>query len=228
MCRICSPNSLGKLSVPITIAFFTFAVSLSIFHTLPSALHTIAFCPSATLKSLTAIIFILVKGYFLKKEALLIYLILSLLPLLCVRDPIGRYRLYIVPFLILLLPILYTLVKNNKDFIKVVVIFLLVVVINFIASWGILDLRTGDYVAWALANESKLTSLVKENPKDEETIRLTKQEILSSFETAWINSNYTHTSSGVNYLLRLLQYGNIPEALNVIKIGKNTQNPELL
>ena len=177
--------------------------------------------------ALTALIFILVKGYFLKKEALLIYLILSLLPLLCVRDPIGRYRLYIVPFLILLLPILYTLVKKNKDFIKVVVIFLLVVVINFIASWGILDLRTGDYIAWALANESKLTSLIKENPKDEETIRLTKQEILSSFETAWINSNYTHTSSGVNYLLRLLQYGNIPEALNVINIGKNTQNPDV-
>jgi hypothetical protein len=176
---------------------------------------------------LTALIFIFLKGCFFKKEALVIYLIISLLPLLCVRDPIGRYRLYIVPLVILLLPVLYTLVKNNKDFIKVLSIFTLVIIVNFIATFGILDLRSSDYIAWALANESKLALLVKETPNNPQKIKVVKDEILDSFYTAWVNSNYNNNNSGVNYLLRLLQYGNIPEAVNVINIGKNTATPDV-
>lgn len=116
-----------------------------------------------------ALALILLSGRWKKKEGLILWAILLLALPLCGRDPIGRYRLLLCPFFIILAAQGITAVKlipvhgDKKSFLSrlphlrriiVIVSLLLSIVAVAYDSCQIRGLRSADFHAWALATES--------------------------------------------------------------------------
>ena len=107
-----------------------------------------------------SIAILLLSGQWKKKEGIILLLILLLAPALCGREPIGRYRLMLCPYFIVLavsgFPILCRIKRGMK---RNLILVTALLVSASTTAYGLSckhGLRLSDFHSWALAAEASL------------------------------------------------------------------------
>lgn len=142
-----------------------------------------------------------------KRESLLLFVILLLAFPLAAREPIGRYRLHLVPYFFLCGAYFFIVLQRNtkKSLILCASAYALALGINFAFS-SPAYVRAADHVAWGKAIEAK------NNGKP-------SRDSLSEFFRGWIKSNCSDRAAGVNLITSSLRANNMKLALQTIQDG---------
>jgi hypothetical protein len=142
-----------------------------------------------------------------KRESLLLLTILLLAFPLAAREPIGRYRLHLVPYFFLCAAYFFIVLQRNtkKSLLLCASAYALALGINFAFSSPAF-VRVSDHVAWGKAIEAK------NNGKP-------SRDSLREFFRGWIKSNYSDRAAGVNLITSSLRANNMKLALQTIQNG---------
>lgn len=112
-----------------------------------------------------AMLFLLLTGRWKKKEGFLLLPFFSLALFLCIREPIGRYRLLLLPWFTLLTVWFLCFIFEKKK--GVVTLLTLVLLLFFLtAALQAPPLRGADFFAWALALEKEAGKTTPEAMKE--------------------------------------------------------------
>ena len=99
------------------------------------------------------ILFLIITGSWKRKTGLILLPILSLSFFLCIREPIGRYRLLLLPWFVLLTVWFFHYIsKKNKYFAASV---LMLVILFHLTCLSAPPLRAADFSAWGWALEKE-------------------------------------------------------------------------
>ena len=143
-----------------------------------------------------------------RAEALTLLPILTLVLPLCVRDPIGRYRLTLIPYFILCAGYLLHTAKSRPRSQKLPAALAA-------ATFGIALtlpgyrrdlLRSDDYMAYALALE---------HPNGGKPT----EKSIGMLAEGWEKSGFKNDRLGMNLYVRLIKSGNYAEAWQVLQLG---------
>ena len=104
-------------------------------------------------------ILLITSGNWQKKEGLILLPILSLAVFLCIREPIGRYRLLLLPWFVLLTVWLITWCSTFKRRTAAAVLFCLFFGTTFFSPR---PLRAADHAAWGWALEKEAGKITPE------------------------------------------------------------------
>ena len=141
------------------------------------------------------------------REGLLLGIILLLALPLAAREPIGRYRLHLVPYFVLCGAYFFIVLLRNtrKSNYLCGGAYALALGVNFSFSQPA-QIRVSDHVAWGRAAEIKN----KGNPS---------AESLREFFWAWNKSNWSDRAAGVNLITSSCRAGNMRLAMQTIHEG---------
>ena len=141
------------------------------------------------------------------REGLLLGVIILLALPLAAREPLGRYRLHLVPYFVLCAAYFFTVLLKNSRKSNYLCggAYALALGVNF-AFGQPAQIRVSDHVAWGRAVEMKNNG----NPS---------AESLREFFTAWNRSNWSDRAAGVNLITSSCRAGNMPLAMQTIEQG---------
>ena len=148
--------------------------------------------PGALMPFALAGILLMLPRFRCREGILLGVMILLALPL-AARDPIGRYRLHLIPYFIVAAAFFCIRLAEKKRRILLLCAgaFLLSVMLNVI-FYQKPFFRTADFVAWGKAQEA-----------DRQTA-----DALSTYFRGWLSSRYTDRAAAVNLITCALRNGN--------------------
>ena len=183
------------------------------YYFLCDAMPVLRFLPGPGLllpAALAGILLLLRPGELPRPAATVLIPIATLMLPLCVRDPIGRYRLTLLPYFILAAGFWIACIsappgKRRRAAVPQALLALLAGIgIGLLAPEPYL--RAADYLTHALALEA-------------ESGGNTTPESLSFLAEGWQRSGFRHNPLGINLALRFLETGNIKQAERVIRTG---------
>ena len=149
-----------------------------------------------------AIFLFLLKGLWRKKEGLILIPVFTLAFFLCIREPIGRYRLLLLPWFCLLTVCLFDYCcKTKKRTLYLAAALLLGFVVYRTALWAP-PLRAADFSAWGWALEKEAGKITP--------------EVMAHFHTAF--NLKPETNNAVALITRAIQTENRALAENSAKI----------
>lgn len=150
---------------------------------------------------------LLMTARFRRREGLLLAVIALLALPLAAREPIGRYRLHLVPYFIVCAAYFFTVLRQGSVRTNVLCggAFALALFINFAFSPPAF-IRASDHTAWALALESAAGGRVS-------------QASVREFSEGWRNSGFADKTCGVNLILRFIKAGDLASAARVCGEG---------
>ncbi|MBQ7207302.1 MAG: hypothetical protein IJS01_05840 [Lentisphaeria bacterium] len=151
--------------------------------------------------------FLLMTARFRRREGLLLSVIVLLALPLAAREPIGRYRLHLVPYFIVCAAYFFSVLRQGRVMTNVLCggAFALALFINFAFSTPAF-IRASDHTAWALALEHAAGGRIS-------------PDSLREFAEGWRNSGFTDRSCGVSLVLRFLRAGDLASAARVCGEG---------
>ena len=121
-----------------------------------------------------AILFLLGTGLWKKKEGFLLLPVFALALFLCIREPIGRYRLLLLPWFTILAVWLFNYLAQKKK--GGVMILTLAMLLFGTCSLQAPRLRGADYFAWGMALEKEAGKTTPEALKEFKTAFLLKPD----------------------------------------------------
>ena len=122
-----------------------------------------------------AILFLLLTGRWKKKEGFLLVPVFALAVFLCIREPIGRYRLLLLPWFTLLTVWLFSYFSAKKS--RLPLCLIVSGVLIFIGcSLTAHPLRGADFFAWGVALEKEAGKTTPEALKEFKTAFLLKPD----------------------------------------------------
>ena len=111
-----------------------------------------------------ALLFLLLTGRWKKKEGFLLLPVLSLALFLCIREPIGRYRLLLLPWFTLLTVCFFSYFIEKR---KGICLFpVAAMLLFFLTALYVPPIRGADHFAWALALEKEAGKTTPEAMKE--------------------------------------------------------------
>ena len=151
--------------------------------------------------------FLLMLGRIGRREGVIVFVIVLLALPLAAREPIGRYRLHLIPCFVVCAAWFFNVLRTGTPRTNVLcgASFALALGVNFMFS----DpgfVRASDHVAWALAEEQAAGG------------RITSAS-LREFASGWRDSGFADKTCGVNLILRFIRLGNFSSAANVCAEG---------
>ena len=151
--------------------------------------------------------FLLMLGRTGHREGVVVFTIVLLALPLAAREPIGRYRLHLVPYFVVCAAYFFNVLRRGVFRTNVLcgASFALALSVNFMFS----DpgfVRAADHVAWALAEEQSAGGKVT-------------SASLREFAAGWRDSGCADKTCGVNLILRLIGAGDLSSAARVCAEG---------
>ena len=141
------------------------------------------------------------------REGLLLGIILLLALPLAAREPLGRYRLHLIPYFVLCAAYFFIVLVRNTRKTNFLCggAYAAALAVNFCFGQTA-AIRISDHVAWGKALEVKNNS----NPS---------AESLKEFFLAWLKSRHTDRAAAVNLITSSLRVRNIKLAMQTIEQG---------